>query len=186
MKEVFITEETISRYESYLRENEKAKSTIGKYVQAVRAFGCYLRQAPVTKAGLLAYRETLQEREQAGTVNTKISALNSYLDFAGLPECRIKFLKVQRKPFIDDDRELTKAEYGRLLLGGAGAKESETLLYHAYPLRHGPANQRAVLYHRGGGAPGKGGDPSERKKPHCNSAAEAVKEAAALREDKGY
>ena len=56
MKEVFITEETISRYESYLRENEKAKSTIGKYVQAVRAFGCYLRQAPVTKAGLLAYR----------------------------------------------------------------------------------------------------------------------------------
>ena len=31
MKEVFITEETISRYESYLRENEKAKSTIGKY-----------------------------------------------------------------------------------------------------------------------------------------------------------
>ena len=51
MKEVFITEETISRYESYLRENEKAKSTIGKYVQAVRAFGCYLRQAPVTKGG---------------------------------------------------------------------------------------------------------------------------------------
>lgn len=122
MKEVFITEETISRYESYLRENEKAKSTIGKYVQAVRAFGCYLRQAPVTKAGLLAYRETLQEREQAGTVNTKISALNSYLDFAGLPECRIKFLKVQRKPFIDDDRELTKAEYGRLLTAAQGRK----------------------------------------------------------------
>ena len=39
-----------------------------------------------------------------------------------MPECRIKFLKVQRKPFIDDDRELTKAEYGRLLTAAQGRK----------------------------------------------------------------
>jgi hypothetical protein len=37
--------------------------------------------------------------------------LNSLLEFLDLRECRVKFLKIQRRLFRDADRELTKDDY---------------------------------------------------------------------------
>ena len=49
------------------------------------------------------------------TVNGKIAALNGFLDFAGWRECRVKPLRIQRRLFRDSSRELTKAEYEKLV-----------------------------------------------------------------------
>ena len=44
-----------------------------------------------------------------------LSALNSLLDFLGFGDCRVKFLKIQRRLFREEQRVLTRAEYERLL-----------------------------------------------------------------------
>ena len=43
-----------------------------------------------------------------------LSALNSLLDFLGFGDCRVKFLKVQRRMFRDDSRDLTRSDYNAL------------------------------------------------------------------------
>ena len=63
-----------------------------------------------------AWKAHLVERGYApASINAKLSALNSLLEFLGLGGCRVKFLRVQRRLFRDAGRELTKAEYQRLL-----------------------------------------------------------------------
>ena len=49
-----------------------------------------------------------------------ISALNGIFKFLGWDNCKVKFLKIQRRLFRDTNRELTRTEYDRLL---ASAKE---------------------------------------------------------------
>ena len=51
----------------------------------------------------------------ARDVNVMLSALNGLCSFLGMPERRVRFLKVQRRVFRDASRELTQAEYARLL-----------------------------------------------------------------------
>ena len=48
------------------------------------------------------------------SVNAMLSALNSLLDFLGFGDCRVKFLKVQRRMFRDDSRDLTRSDYNAL------------------------------------------------------------------------
>lgn len=49
------------------------------------------------------------------TVNAKLSALNGLFRFLGWEDCRVRFLKLQRRAFRDPARDLTREEYGRLL-----------------------------------------------------------------------
>ena len=51
----------------------------------------------------------------AGTVNSMLAAVNAFFRFAGWEDCRVKFLKVQRRLFRDSSRELTRREYVRML-----------------------------------------------------------------------
>ena len=69
----------------------------------------------LTKEILLNYRDRLIKNYQAQTVNGKLSAVNGFLEVIGLPALRLKFFRVQRRAFIDEKRELTEAEYRRLL-----------------------------------------------------------------------
>ena len=54
-----------------------------------------------------------------------LAALNGFLRFLGL-EYRVKFLKIQRRLFRDQSRELTREEYG-LLVSAARAEGRERL-----------------------------------------------------------
>ena len=55
-----------------------------------------------------------------------IFALNRFLEFIGIPECKVKLNKIQRKIFGDETKEITKEEYERLLLA-AKSKHNERL-----------------------------------------------------------
>ena len=44
-----------------------------------------------------------------------LSAVNALFRFLGREDCKIRFLRVQRKAFREQSRELTRAEYQRLL-----------------------------------------------------------------------
>ena len=69
----------------------------------------------MTKETAAGWKTHLLEQGQApATVNAKLSAINGLFRFLGWEECRVKFLKIQRRIFRATSRELTQKEYIRL------------------------------------------------------------------------
>ena len=111
-----LTAEVFAGYRVYLHQEERSLGTIEKYVRDVEEFGRWLGNDAVTKEAAVLWKEHLLSRGlMPVTVNAKLSALNGLFRFLGWEECRIKFLKIQRRVFREDSRELTREEYNRLL-----------------------------------------------------------------------
>lgn len=123
-----ITEEMLSKFQRYLKEEEKSAATIQKYMRETRNFARFLNGGDIQKEIVIAYRVFLQKKYQARTVNGKLSAINAYLSFSGNEDCKVRFLKVQHNAFIDADRELEEQEYKRLLFTAKNQKD-ERLYY---------------------------------------------------------
>ncbi len=128
MRKNSITKDSIRYFEIHLRDNEKAESTIQKYVKEIINLKIFLKNGKLTKKSLLQYRDILQVGHKATTVNNKLSAINAYLRFLGRRDCEVKFLKVQHRAFIEGNRELTEAEYRRLL-SAAKQRKNKRLYY---------------------------------------------------------
>ena len=104
----------IQNFISQLESEGRSKGTIEKYQRDVRAFAAWLDDLDLEEA--FSWREYLLERGYAPvTINSMLSAVNRFLKFLGREDCKIRFLRVQRKAFREENRELTKAEYQRLL-----------------------------------------------------------------------
>ena len=116
----------LRRYALHLREEERADSTIEKYVRDLEALGRHLAGRPVTKAALIGWKEELSQRHAPATVNSMIAAVNGFLRFMGWRECAVKLLNIQKSPFCDEGKELTRAEYARLVRA-AERRENERL-----------------------------------------------------------
>ena len=110
-----ITKEIIGNFEKYLITEEKALATLEKYIRDVRAFCAWLGGRAVDKNEILSYKTELCEKYSVASVNSVISALNTFFDFCDWNEFRIKAIKIQRQIFASKEKELTKQEYGRLL-----------------------------------------------------------------------
>ncbi|WP_295750845.1 tyrosine-type recombinase/integrase [uncultured Oscillibacter sp.] len=114
MKHCQLTPGRISAYEKHLRREERAPATVTKYLRAVRELAAFLDGRPVTKENLLEWKERLLSAGLSpATVNGRLSALSGLLRFLGREDCRVKFLRLQRRTFRE--RELTRMEYLRLL-----------------------------------------------------------------------
>ena len=121
MTEDRLTPLQIQAFARHLRLEEKSEATMEKYLRDIRAFARRLDGREISKGLSAAWKAHLVERGYApASINAKLSALNSLLEFLGLGGCRVKFLRVQRRLFRDAGRELTKAEYQRLLDTAAG------------------------------------------------------------------
>lgn len=111
-----LTEKHILNFKRHLYEEERAKATIEKYLRDIEDFMAFLAGRPVTRGAVLAWKERLLSKSLApATVNSKLSAVNSLLHFLGWDSCRVKFLKLQRRVFRSSSRELSRAEYLRML-----------------------------------------------------------------------
>ena len=106
--------QSIENYKTYLIEEEKSGATIEKYIRDVTAFYFWCGTRDVCKQLCLEYKADIVERYAERSVNSIISSLNSYFDYMGWHDCKVKTLKIQRQIFADKSKELTKAEYGRI------------------------------------------------------------------------
>ena len=107
--------EHIQAYANNLRLEEKSAATIEKYLRDIRGFARWLGGREITKEQTAAWKAYLVEQGYApASVNAMLSALNGLLDFLGLADCRVKFLKLQRRMFRDDSRDLTRSDYDAL------------------------------------------------------------------------
>ena len=122
-----LTSKAIDCFKKYLREEEKSENTIEKYLRDVRAFAAYLGGAAVTKEAVIAYKgKLLAESYAVRSVNSMLASLNSLFAFLGWTDCRVKSIKLQRQIYCPEEKELTKAEYMRLV-NAAKQKGNERL-----------------------------------------------------------
>ena len=116
MEEKILSESKLDAFHKYLNQEEKSEATIEKYLRDARSFFAFAGQAAVTKEMVVAYKHALIEKEYAvRSVNSMLASLNSLLRFLGWDGCRVKSLKTQRQTYCTEEKELTKAEYLRLL-----------------------------------------------------------------------
>lgn len=120
-----ITKQTIEDFRLYLITEEKAVATIEKYIRDVHTFSEWLGGKEFDKVDVLTYKTEICKKYAPKSVNTILSSLNSFFAYHEWYELKVKTLKIQRQIFSLDEKELTKAEYERLLL--TAKKRSERL-----------------------------------------------------------
>ncbi len=122
MKEIIITEGTIACYQSYLVREEKSPATIEKYTRDVRAFSLFLSGRAVSKELTVSYKRKLTEEGYAvRSINSMLVSINRLLAFLDRPDCIVKTIRTQRQTYSEEEKELTKAEYYRLLRAAKGS-----------------------------------------------------------------
>ncbi len=121
MNEAFSITREIDAFAKYLAEEEKSSVTITKYVRDVQRFLRWLGGQDVTRERTVAYKRQLLARGYAlRSVNSMLAAVNSFLAFRGLADCRVRLCRMQREIYQRAERELSRAEYLRLLRAAEG------------------------------------------------------------------
>lgn len=110
-----ITSKMLGEFQNYLYTDEKSDNTIKKYIRDVKAFYLFVEGKEISKALTMEYKEVLSKSHAIVSANSMIAALNAFFRFMGWVDCCIKQFKVQKKAFCSEEKELTKAEYIRLV-----------------------------------------------------------------------
>ena len=110
------TVEQIREFSRYLREEERETATIDKYSRDVKDFFIWLKDREISRERIAEWKQHLRRvGRKPVTINGKLSALNKFLSFLGRNDCRIKYLKIQRRLFRSTEKQLSKQEYIRLM-----------------------------------------------------------------------
>lgn len=123
-----ITAVTIKNFKKYLYEEERSENTIQKYVRDVKVFYKYIGERELRKRDVLEYKKLLCEKYAPKSVNSMLSSLNAMFVFMERYDLKVKTLKIQQRTFADKAKELTKAEYEKLLRV-AKSKKNDRLYY---------------------------------------------------------
>ncbi len=148
-----LSAEQIKKFANYLCQEEKSVATQEKYLRDVRGFCVYADDNEITKELVVAWKRHLVEQGFAvRSINSMLASVNSLLDFLGLSNCKTKNIRMQQKTYCTEDKELTKAEYMRLLdaskkneqlnlviqtICGTGIRVSELRYFTVEAIRHG-------------------------------------------------
>ena len=120
-----ITNELIQRFKDHLIYEEKASATLEKYIRDVIVFMKWLNDRPVEKAIVMEYKHTLMENYAPASANSMLSSINCFFECMEWYDCKVKTFKIQKQIFANKDRELSKAEYERLLTAAKGKQNKK-------------------------------------------------------------
>ena len=120
-----ITQTHLTAFEEYLLREEKSAATVEKYLRDARAFVLYAEGKTVTKELTVAYKTSLADAGyKPRSINSMLASLNSFLEFIGAEDCKVKTVRIQKPTYLTEEKELSKDEYIRLL---NAAKHKEQL-----------------------------------------------------------
>ena len=122
-KRIWPGQEMLAEFADMLGREERSRGTIEKYVRDVKHFGRWLAEnsLEVSKETGTAWREALLEQGyQPVTVNSMVCAVNTFFRLTGIDGLQIKTLRLQRKLFQEETRNLSKGEFQRLLRQAEG------------------------------------------------------------------
>ena len=87
-------------FEDYLLAQEYASNTIASYLFAAKQLE--QNATPITNQSLLEHKEWLVSSFSPKTANNRIGAINVYLDFLNFDGMRLKGVRIQQKPFLNN------------------------------------------------------------------------------------
>lgn len=148
-----LSTEQIKEFLCYLRNEEKSLATQEKYLRDVQTFRRYVGDSDLTKEKVVAWKNELMKMGYAvRSINSMVASVNSLLDFLGLSDCKVRNIRIQRQIYCAEEKELTKAEYLRLLgacqknrqlnlviqtICATGIRVSELRFFTVEAIRHG-------------------------------------------------
>ena len=116
MEERILTNCQIQKFSDYLVREEKSNATCEKYIRDVHGFWMFAGNSQVTKELVVAWKKKLIEQGYAvRSINSMLASVNSILGFLQWYDCKVKNIRLQRQTYCAEEKELTKAEYLRLL-----------------------------------------------------------------------
>lgn len=116
MKGRILTDKQIVAFATHLKSEEKSENTTEKYIRDVRAFANYIGEAEITKETVITYKNKLISDDYAvRSINSMLASLNGLFSFLGWNDFKVKSIKLQRQIYCPEEKELTKAEYMRLV-----------------------------------------------------------------------
>ena len=127
MKGRILTKALLEKFREHLILEERSDTTIEKYCRDVYTFAAFADGAEVTKELAIAYKNKLKDDGYAvRSINSMLASINSLFAFLGWHDLKVKTIKIQQQIFCPEEKELTKAEYIRLV-NTAKAKHNERL-----------------------------------------------------------
>ena len=106
----------LASFRDYLIREEKSAATIEKYLRDAKGFLEYAADRAVSKELTVCYKRDLQKKGYAvRSINSMLASVNSLMDCLAWADCKVKTLRCQRQTYCSEDKELTRAEYMRLL-----------------------------------------------------------------------
>lgn len=112
----------MTSYSSYLKAKGFSQNTVDSYTRAVIQFE--QRVSRIDDRALLEHKEWLMASFSARTANARIAALNAYLDFVGYEGLRLKGVRIQQKPYLEN--VVSNEEYRTIV---QGLREDENLFW---------------------------------------------------------
>lgn len=150
MKGRILAEKQIVAFATYLENEEKSNNTIEKYIRDVQAFAKYVNGAEVTKEIGIAYKNNLlSENYAVRSINSMLASVNSLFMYLGWEDLKVKSIKLQRQIYCPEEKELTKAEYVRLV-NTAKQKGNERSFATSDDMRHRNTSERTAIYYSRG------------------------------------
>lgn len=126
--EHYLDNSLIELFRCRLIEDERSAATIEKYLRDLRLFQRFAGHDIICKQLVIRYKQYLTENYAPASVNSMLAAVNRFFREVDWYDCIVKPLKIQRQSFRSEDRELTKAEYLRLLSTANGLKKQRLSL----------------------------------------------------------
>lgn len=125
MTERFLSEKELAAFHDGLVREEKSSATVEKYLRDARAFLLFAKGKAITKELVMSYKKQLIEKNYAvRSINSMLASLNCLLMFLDWQDCKVNCIRQQKQIYCPEEKELTKAEYLRLL---AAAKKKPQL-----------------------------------------------------------
>ena len=97
----------IKKYERHLREKNLSENTILSYMCGIKQYS--ERYGEISQKKLREYKVWLIENYKPKTVNLRLRAMNSYLEFVGKEKWKLSFVRVQQKLFLEN--VISEADY---------------------------------------------------------------------------
>lgn len=103
----------IEAFREYLIEDEKSDNTIDNYIYAANIF--LQKYGKISKKNMIDFKKCMVNQYSPKTAANRCIAMNKFCDFKGMPECKVKSIKIHKNTTVEN--VITKEQCQKMLDG---------------------------------------------------------------------
>lgn len=96
-------------FREWLIENERSENTINSYMESVKQF--FEMFPELTKKNMIEFKQRELSRYSPKTAANRCIGMNQYCEFVGVPECKVKSIKIHKQNTVENVPTLEEYEY---------------------------------------------------------------------------